>query len=115
MSTIINRMMDQETVTVEVYSGYDGQGKPSFSAGVAISAGVLLTDAFIIGNEGAKISTPLTLYIPPGESVTPGEQDRVTLSDSRVFTVVEVSAPRRIMAARSAEPDHTRCQCTKGG
>ena len=41
MSVIIERLMSREDVTVEVYSGYDGQGAQSFAAGVTIEAGAV--------------------------------------------------------------------------
>ena len=115
MSVIIERLMSRETVTVEVYSGYDDEGAQSFAAGVTIEAGVIRSDSYIIDREGSRIATPLTLYVSPGQAVTPGEQDRITLSNGDVFSVALVTEPRRIEALRSGSPDHTRCRCTRGG
>ena len=115
MSVIIERLMSRETITLEVYSGYDDQGMQSFATGVSIEAGVIRADSYIIDPSGSWIATPLTLYVPPGQAATPGEQDRITLSGGDVFSVALVTAPRRIGALRSGSPDHTRCRCTRGG
>ena len=117
MSVIIDRLMSRETVSIEAQSGtFDGQGKPGFSAGVDVDCGVIRSDKYVIDPEGAKILTPLTLYVPPDGALTPGDADRVTLSGGDVFTVIEVTAPRRIGAARgSTTADHTRARCVRGG
>jgi hypothetical protein len=115
MSVVISRLADTETVTVEVYAAYDGQGRPTFDSEVEILAHVRRTDAYVIAKDGSKVKTPLTLYVPPGQGLTPGEKDRITLSDGDVFTVAEAVSPRRIGASRSSGVDHTRARCTRGG
>ncbi len=113
MSAIIERVADRETVGVEVWSGLDGQGLPSYAASVDIEVHVRRTDKFIIQGDGSKLAVPLTLYVPPDATVVPGEQDRVTV-DSDTFIGAELTSPRRLRAGRDA-PDHYRLRCKRGG
>jgi len=110
MSHVISSLADLEDVTLEAYGGYDGQGLPSYGTAVSISAHVRRTDDFIITGSGSKMPTPVTLYVPPGQGTVPGEKDRVTLAEGGEWTVLEVTAPRRLGRARTAAPDHYRCR-----
>lgn len=113
MSVVIDRLLDTESVSVQVYSGADGQGKPSFASAVTIDVHVRRTEDYVIEADGSRTPVPLTLYVPPDASVVPGAEDRITLG-SETFTAHRIKPVRRLTADRNSL-DHTKVQCKAGG
>jgi len=114
MSRLISRIMDLETISVEVFDDYDGEGAPSYSSPIEIEAHAKATDAFVTNPEGStdqKVKAPLTLWVPPDAEVIPGEQDRITRG-LEVFIGIELTSPRRLKASTSS-PDHYRLRCRR--
>lgn len=117
MSRLISRIMNLETISVEVFAEYDGEGAPSYSSPIEIQAHAKATDAFVTNPAGStdqtgeKVSAPLTLWVPPDAEVIPGEQDRITRG-SEVFIGIELTSPRRLKSS-TASFDHYRLRCRR--
>lgn len=74
------KRLTTETVGVEVFSGLDGQGSPSYQASQDIEARVVREDERIVGSDGTDQKTTLTLWVEGSESPLPDEGDRITYS-----------------------------------
>lgn len=91
-----------DTVTLEVAGALDGQGAPTYAAGVSVSARVVLSDERTVDADGTEVRTQLTLWIPAGET-WPQDGDRITW-DSRTYIVVE----RKERSSLVTGTDHVR-------
>lgn len=107
------RKLPKETLSLEAFSGIDGQGKPSYDTAVSFEANVLWSDEFITTSDGSEVRVPLTLYVEGDETNVPAEQDHVEV-DGVTFTVLERTEPRGLWSARST-PGHYRLRCRQGG
>ena len=108
MSVIIERHLQLETVEVECFTGVDGQGAPSYAEAFDITARAVRQVKEVVGDDGSRMRTSLTLWIPPDADVLPDERDRVTY-DSTAFIVAEV----KDVKDRNAQRVHRRCRCRR--
>jgi len=94
MSVILSTHLKLETVGIEAFTGVDGQGAPAYATSVDYDVSVVRQDKVVIGADGSKLRTQLTLWIPFDASVAfPDERDRITF-DGTQFIVAEVKAQR---------------------
>lgn len=100
------RVAKQETATVEVFSGYDGQGLPSYAPGVDVTAWVRRMTAHIIGADGSEETTTLNVYVPGGSSVVPDREDRITYGGT-TYIVRERDDRKRF----DGDLDHALLRC----
>jgi len=82
------RILTKVPVEVEVRTGVDRQGLPSFDSPIEIEAVVRRRDEQVVASDGEKIRTHLTLWIHPDETPIPEEGDRITY-ESEAFIVAE--------------------------
>jgi|SRR5687768_9672527 len=110
----ITRDLPTETLSYEAPSGFDGQGKPTFSGATSFDANVLLYDGrageeSIIAKDGSEIRTALTLYIVGDAPAVPEEGARVTRNGVR-YIVAEKKVVSGLFYTAD-EPDHIRLRC----
>jgi len=102
MSTVIRRSL--ETVSLEVLTGVDGQGKPTYATAVNVQARTVREDMMVKLGNGSEVRTSATLWFEASTSPMPGEQDRLTLLDGLKGIVVEVMVGK----ALGGKIDHVR-------
>lgn len=89
MSVLLRRQLVLETVQLEVISGLDGQGMPSFDSPVDLEARVVREDAVVRTPAGQDIKTTTTAWFDGEQDPLPNVDDRVTTADGSVGIVVE--------------------------
>ena len=109
MSVILGTHLKLETVGIEAFTGVDEQGTPAYGTSVDYDARIVRTDKGVIGADGSKLRTQLTLWIPfDAEVAFPDERDRVTF-DATEFIVAEV----KDVKDRNAVVQHRRVRCRR--
>ena len=100
-----------DAVDVEVRTGQDGQGAPSYDTPVEIDARVVEEEDVARNADGVEVRTTLTVFVDPDQSVIPAEQDRLTwpAGGADTFIVVARSRPRRILGDGAV--DHAMLKC----
>lgn len=109
-----------EALSLERFTGLDGQGLPSYGSELDFDANVVEYDVelrkgreHVVDSDGSKIQTPLTLYVQGIASVVPDEQDRITRGGTQ-FIVREKTRVQGLHRLAS-EPDHFRLRCSREG
>jgi len=87
-SVLLARHLTLSDLTLEVLTGVDGQGAPTYDTPVAIQARAVRENKVVDGPDGTRIMTDLMLYVPGTEAVLPNSQDRVGLGTETFIVVV---------------------------
>lgn len=105
-SVLLSRMMQQQTITVEAFTGVDGQGKPSYGSAKTTEAVVRAQASVVTTAEGSQLGTDMTLWFRADAPVFAEEQDRVTV-DGMKYIAVEVKDVENFGSVRI----HRRVKC----
>jgi hypothetical protein len=105
-SALLTRLATLETVSVAVFSGVDGQGKPSYAAGVDIQARVQERDQTIDAPDGSKMQVSLSLWLDANQDPRPAQRDKITRGGVD-YIVVE----RRIARTTDSAVHNVRLRC----
>lgn len=107
--------LPREAFTLERYSSRDGYGKPSYvTPGVDFEANVEEYDkAYVVLPDGARLATPLTLYVPGDQDEIPDAEDRVVRTGSGVQYIVRERNIVTGLQYANDEPDHYRLRLSR--
>lgn len=105
MSVILERGSQLEDVSLEVLSGLNGQGKPTYQTAVTVRARVVPGDNVVRNSAGDDVNTIATVWIPASEAVLPRFNDRITTAGGLVGIVVERMERRTV---QTGVLDHVR-------
>lgn len=83
---LISKLLNQ-TVTVEAWLGADYEGSPTYGDPVVVPARVEITPSRTLGTDGSEIPSYATIYT----TAQIGVQDRITLPDGTVRSVLSVA------------------------
>jgi hypothetical protein len=111
VSVLFARGMLLTTVEVEVRGALDGQGKPSYATPVTIEARTRLETRMLRQPAGTHTTSDLTVYVPDGQVLMPGVQDRLTAA-SVFYIVAEIKDVRTI---RTGNLVYRRLLCYRVG
>lgn len=94
-SILLDRVLSLETVGVEIFSSFDGQGSPSYASPQNIQARTKKESDVARAADGSDVLTTMTVWVPGGTTPVPTEQSRLTI-DGQTFIVVNTEEIKRI-------------------
>jgi hypothetical protein len=106
MSRLLARFATLKTVTLQPYTGFDGQGLPAYGSAVTFTARVRESGDFVNLLDGSQVRITLELWLPSATVNVPNEKDRVVYGGSN-YIVEMVDDVRDFKDERS----HLRVRC----
>ena len=103
----------------ESFTGIDGAGKKSYATSVDLTGHVVEYDGskfnqFAVAPDGTAIRIPVVIFMAGDAGTVPAVEDRITLSDARVFFVAEKVPVHGLYFTRAA-PDHYKLKLKAAG